>query len=86
MSAEITGSLIEVHCGCGSIGCYAVINPVVDEIWRLVKAALDKGEERFPVHVFPFRITETNLLLRRGYKWGSFWADLKKGYILEYQL
>ena len=42
-----TGSFLMVHGGCASVGCYAVTHPVVDEIWRLVTAALDKGQPRF---------------------------------------
>ena len=76
------GSFLMVHGGCGSIGCYAMTDPVVDEIWRMVTAALDAGQPRFPVQVFPFRMTERNLRLRRGYQWESFWADLKPGYDL----
>jgi murein L,D-transpeptidase YafK len=34
------------------------------------------------VHVFPFRMTERNLRLRKGDRWSGFWADLKKGYDL----
>jgi len=77
-----TGSFLMVHGGCGSIGCYAMTDPVVDEIWRMVTAALDKGQPRFAVHVFPFRMTERNLRLRRGHPWESFWANLKQGYDL----
>ena len=77
-----TGSFLMVHGGCASVGCYAVTHPVVDEIWRLVTAALDKGQPRFAVHAFPFRMTEANLRLRRGTQWQGFWADLKTGYDL----
>lgn len=76
------GSFLMVHGGCGSIGCYAMTDPVVDEIWRMVTAALDKGQPRFAVHAFPFRMTERNMLLRRGHPWESFWANLKEGYDL----
>ena len=48
-----TGSSLMVHGGCSSIGCYAMTHAVVDEIWRLVTAALDQGQPRVPVHVFP---------------------------------
>jgi murein L,D-transpeptidase YafK len=75
-----TGSFLMVHGGCASIGCYAVTDPVVDEIWRMVTAALDRGQARFPVHVFPFRMTDRNVRLHRGDRWEGFWADLKKGY------
>jgi murein L,D-transpeptidase YafK len=75
-----TGSFIMVHGGCQSIGCFAMTNNVVDEIWRLVTAALDQGQPAFNVQVFPFRMTEKNLAARKGYKWSAFWTDLKKGY------
>jgi murein L,D-transpeptidase YafK len=75
-----TGSFLMVHGGCLSIGCYAMTDAVVDEIWRLVTAALDKGQPAFNVQVFPFRMTETNLAARSGNQWSAFWADLKKGY------
>jgi murein L,D-transpeptidase YafK len=74
------GSFLMVHGGCSSIGCYAMTDPVVDELWQLVTAALEQGQARVPVHVFPFRMTERNLAARKGQRWGSFWADLRKGY------
>lgn len=77
-----TGSFLMVHGGCASIGCFAVTHAAVDEVWRLVTAALEQGQARFPVHSFPFRMTDSALRLRRGGRWESFWADLKKGYDL----
>jgi murein L,D-transpeptidase YafK len=77
-----TGSFLMVHGGCSSIGCYAMTNAQVDEIWNLVKAALESGQARVPVHVFPFRMSGRNLALRKSYRAASFWADLKKGYDL----
>ena len=43
-----TGSFVMVHGGCASIGCYAMTDPVVDEIWRLVTAALKGGPAALP--------------------------------------
>jgi len=77
-----TGSFLMVHGGCASIGCYAVTDKVVDEIWAFVTAALDNGQAHIPVHAFPFRMTDRNLRLREGERWSGFWADLKKGYDL----
>ncbi len=77
-----TGSSLMVHGGCASIGCYAVTHPVVDEIWRVVTAALDQGQARFPVHAFPFRMTDRNVALHRGSKWEGFWSEIKTGYDL----
>lgn len=75
-----TGSFVMVHGGCQSVGCYAMTNNVVDEIWRLVTSALDQGQPAFNVQIFPFRMTDRNLALRKSYPWSGFWADLKRGY------
>jgi murein L,D-transpeptidase YafK len=76
------GSFLMVHGGCASIGCFAMTHPAVDEIWRMVTAALEAGQPRFAVHVFPFRMSERALNFRKGYSWHGFWSDLKKGYDL----
>jgi murein L,D-transpeptidase YafK len=75
-----TGSFLMVHGGCASIGCYAMTNDVIDELWRVVTAALDRGQAAFQVQVFPFRMTEANLKAHSADRWSGFWADLKKGY------
>ncbi|MCJ7597635.1 MAG: murein L,D-transpeptidase [Methyloceanibacter sp.] len=79
---ERTGSLIMVHGGCLSVGCFAITNAGVDEVWRLVTAALDKGQPRFAVQVFPFRMTDANLAARKGNRSAEFWTNLKTGYDL----
>lgn len=75
-----TGSFLMVHGGCSSIGCYAMTDAVIDEIWRLVTAAFGKGQARIPVHVFPFRMTSENLELVRDHQWLGFWGDLRIGH------
>lgn len=77
-----TGSFLMVHGGCGSIGCYAMTDPVIDEIWRIVTAALRGGQARFQVQVFPFRMTERNLARHEGSPLAPFWANLKTGHDL----
>lgn len=77
-----SGSFLMVHGGCGSIGCYAMTNPVIDEIWKLVTSALNGGQQRFQVQVFPFRMTEANLARHSGSPQSAFWASLKPGYDL----
>jgi murein L,D-transpeptidase YafK len=75
-----TGSYLMVHGGCSSIGCFAMTDAVIDEVWRLVTAALNQGQARFHVHIFPFRMTEENLARYGQARWASFWRDLKAGY------
>ena len=79
-----TGSLILVHGGCTSTGCFAMTNPVMAEIYTLAEQALQHGQDRIPIHVFPFRMTEANLATRipaHG-EWRDFWLTLKAGYDL----
>ncbi len=77
-----TGSYLMVHGGCSSVGCYAMTNPVITEIWELVTAALDKGQGSFGIHIFPFRLTEARLRAYDGHAWSGFWRDMKAGYDL----
>jgi murein L,D-transpeptidase YafK len=75
-----TGSYILIHGGCSSVGCFAMTDPVQDEIYRLATAALAKGQERFSVHVFPFRMTAENMQRYAGHAGSDTWADLKPAY------
>jgi murein L,D-transpeptidase YafK len=77
-----TGSYLMVHGGCSSIGCYAMTDAVIDEMWRLISAALKRGQPRIHVHIFPFRMTEERLAERRQARWAEFWQDLRPGYDL----
>ena len=77
-----TGAHLMVHGGCSSIGCYAMTNAVIAEIWALTTAALDQGQGSFPVHIFPFRLTEARLSAYADNPWAEFWRDMKPGYDL----
>jgi murein L,D-transpeptidase YafK len=75
-----TGSLLMVHGDCRSIGCYAMTDAVIDEVWTLVTAALGGGQKRFQAQVFPFRMTGENLARRAHASDAPFWQQLKAGY------
>jgi murein L,D-transpeptidase YafK len=77
-----TGSLILLHGGCTSTGCYAMTDQAMDEIFRLSEAALAKGRRRIQVHAFPFRMTPENLAAHAGSEWAGFWSNLKEAYDL----
>lgn len=74
-----TGTFLMVHGGCGSVGCYAMTNDVIDEIWKLVTDALNSGQRRFQVQAFPFRMTDENLAGKEGDPLYPFWQSLKNG-------
>jgi murein L,D-transpeptidase YafK len=75
-----TGSYVLVHGGCTSTGCYAMTNPVMEEIFRLSEAALAQGQKRIQVHAFPFRMTPENLAAHAHSEWSGFWSNLKEAY------
>jgi murein L,D-transpeptidase YafK len=77
-----SGSFLMVHGSCMSSGCYAMTDAVIDEIWDLVVSAFDKGQKRFAVHIFPFRMTEPTFAILGGGQWNGFWLDLKRAYDL----
>ena len=73
-----TGSYILIHGGCSSVGCFAMTNPVIEEIYSLALAALGKGkQDALQVHVYPFRMTEERLQAYALNEWYDFWRNLK---------
>ncbi len=77
-----TGSLILVHGGCTSSGCFAMTDPVINEVHELAQLARDNGQKEFSVHVYPFKLTAANLAKHKHSPWKPFWNNLKEGYDL----
>jgi murein L,D-transpeptidase YafK len=75
-----TGSYLMVHGNCVSIGCYAMTDAKIEEIYMLVEEALKKGQRFVQVHIYPFRMTEENMAAYSHYRWYDFWQNLKEGY------
>lgn len=74
-----TGSALMVHGGCSSVGCYAMTDAQIDEIFTIVEAALAAGQPEVDVAIFPFRLTETALEAEAHSPWHDFWRNLKQG-------
>ena len=75
-----TGSYLMVHGGRVSIGCFAMTDPGIEEIFTLCHAALASGQPFFRVHCFPFRMTPERLAREHSNKWHPFWLNLQQGY------
>ncbi|WP_295555745.1 murein L,D-transpeptidase family protein [uncultured Hyphomicrobium sp.] len=73
------GSYILMHGGCSSVGCFAMTNQVIGEIYGLANAAIKGGQRHVPVHVFPFRLTDEALAARASSPWHGFWSTLQAG-------
>lgn len=75
-----TGSFIMVHGSNVSIGCLAMTDAKIEEIYGLCQAALDAGQSFFRVHIFPFRMTEKRMQKAASSEHYDFWKNLKTGY------
>lgn len=75
-----TGSLIMIHGNRVSIGCLAMTDKKIEEIYTLCSAAHDGGQRFFRVHLFPFRMTDSRMRKATGSRWIGFWKNLKQGY------
>ena len=71
-----TGSYLMVHGNCVSVGCYAMTDAAIEEIWTLMQAALDHGQAAVPVHIYPFPMTAANLQRHVGNPNLPFWRSL----------
>ncbi|MGJ8634347.1 MAG: L,D-transpeptidase family protein [Luteolibacter sp.] len=75
-----TGSFIMVHGSNVSVGCLAMTDEKIEEIYGLCEAAFKGGQPFFRIHIFPFRMTEERMERAAGGKWSGFWENLKEGY------
>jgi murein L,D-transpeptidase YafK len=79
-SLQRTGDALMVHGKCKSVGCYAMTDALMEEIYSLAREALKGGQTSFEVHAFPFRMTEANMVRYQGNPNVPFWKTLKQGY------
>ncbi len=76
------GSQIKIHGACDAVGCFAMSNSQIEEIYYLVEQALQHGQEKIFVHSFPFHLTDQNLSAYKNSQWYDFWQQLQAGYRL----
>ena len=78
-AAGRTGSALMIHGACASIGCYAMTDAGIDDIYAIIDQALSSGQQAVPVHIFPFRMTEQRLAAAAAGPWAGFWQNLAEG-------
>jgi murein L,D-transpeptidase YafK len=79
------GGDIFIHGDCVSIGCAAMTDERIKEIYLIVVEAKSAGQRRIPVHIFPTRLDQDGMVqLRARYSSDqallNFWENLKEGY------
>jgi len=78
-SLKRTGSVLMVHGGCASTGCYAMTHYEMAEIYGLADEAFKGGQDKIQLQAFPFRMTAYNLTLHADNPNVAFWKMLKAG-------
>ena len=77
-----SGGMIMVHGKRVSVGCFAMTDPVIEEIYTIADRALNAGQPSIPVHIFPFRMTPANLQRHASSPHTPFWRGMLHGYTL----
>ena len=76
-----TGSFIMVHGGDESIGCFAMTDPCIEEIYTLVNEAFKAGIPNIPVQIYPFRMTPERMQEEAESEHIKFWQHLLPGWL-----
>lgn len=76
-----TGSYIMVHGSDVSIGCFAMTDSGIEEIYTLVAEAFRAGQEYVPVQIYPFRMTPERMQQEREHPHYAFWQHLYPGWL-----
>jgi murein L,D-transpeptidase YafK len=74
-----TGSALMVHGACSSMGCYAMTDPAISEIYALAREAFKGGQRAIQVQAYPFRMTARAMARHRSDPNIAFWRQLKEG-------
>ena len=76
---ESTGSAVMVHGICSSMGCFAMTDGTVGEIYAIARDALKGGQAAFQFQSYPFRMTAEAMARHRLDPNIAFWRELKAG-------
>ncbi len=79
------GGLIYVHGGCASIGCIAIEDAPIEELYVMVWEAKARMKRDVPIHIFPRRLDAAGLeaLAREASEERvAFWRGLEPGWRL----
>ncbi len=74
------GKYLMIHGACVSVGCYAMTDTGIDEIFQFVTGALVFGQPNVQVSIYPFRMTDANMARHKFSYFADFWKQLKPGY------
>jgi murein L,D-transpeptidase YafK len=75
-----SGASLMIHGDCASVGCYAMTDEQITEIYSLAREAFFGGQRSLQIQAYPFRMTPLNMARHRNSPHLVFWKVLKEGY------
>jgi murein L,D-transpeptidase YafK len=75
-----SGDSLMIHGGCVSIGCYAMGDRAISEIYTAVDHALRNGQDGVSVQALPFPLDAENLAKHAHSPFISYWESLLEAY------
>ncbi len=75
-----TGDAIMIHGDCVSIGCYAMDDPTIEEIYTMVYEAFLHGQKVLNIGIFPFKMDDAHMKTYANSPNIRFWQNLKPGF------
>ena len=81
---ERKGGNIFIHGNKVSAGCVAMSNYYIEDIYMAAVKAQTQGQDKIPVHIFPFKMIPINMEYYSGFAQQKgltgFWKNLIEGY------
>lgn len=74
-----TGSNLMIHGDCKSVGCFAMTDEQIKEIYALARETFAGGTRSIQLQLLPFRMTDANMAAHASSPNSTFWANLKEG-------
>jgi murein L,D-transpeptidase YafK len=77
------GGDIYIHGMCVSVGCLAMENAPIEEIYVVAMLAKAAGQNTIPVHIFPFKMSEQNIKKQTQTTYSylkDFWRTLQPAF------
>ncbi|RFZ95151.1 2-dehydro-3-deoxyphosphooctonate aldolase [Mucilaginibacter conchicola] len=75
-----TGNAIMIHGNCASVGCYAMTDDGIEEIYTLLYKAFTSGQQKIALEIYPFKMDNQHLKDFAASPYMAFWKMLKPAY------
>ena len=77
------GNDIYIHGNCVTVGCIPLTDDKIKEVYILGVEARNAGQDKIPVNIFPFKMTNANMkkYVAQFSIQANFWKTLQLGYL-----